>query len=544
MRCTNGFGLITPSRSARRMFVGLPLKPSLVVLLVIVSIAGCDIPQRPPISGIRSSAMSEPESITAQAEIFEPPRGDFEPWESWDVFYVGQKPVGYAHLVAKWAEPLADGRHAHYHLSSELIVQRGDAEIHQRLDQTSTESPEGRLREFESFLHVGPVVTQLRGVVDDDELQIETVRGTTRLNRTIPWESTYRGLAALEQSLRRDPMRSRGQRRALTMLLPGQYELGTARMTCRGTVSIPRIDGTPVEAIEIDVEIDQGDLQPAQSTIWTDDDGRLLRTYSPGLRLFAYRTDQYRVSRWTDRELSPISIAVRGKVNDPKRATRIAFVIQPLENVEAEIPVAPGQYVRQLSDGKFQVLVSRQAERPSAGFVSFESEVTEMDREPNFFVDSADPSIQRLIEVAIRSLETPDREIALELAQTLQRTTEKKIASDGLTKASDVWQRRQGDCTGRATLLTALLRASDIPARVVWGLRFDSEDVQRMHYHAWTIAWIDGGWISLDADDRGVAMADRIALVTTDLAGPNDHDALVKMMNLLAGVTIEVVGQR
>ncbi|MFN3535055.1 MAG: transglutaminase-like domain-containing protein [Desulfatiglandales bacterium] len=51
-----------------------------------------------------------------------------------------------------------------------------------------------------------------------------------------------------------------------------------------------------------------------------------------------------------------------------------------------------------------------------------------------------------------------------------------------------------GDCTEHATLLTALLRANRIPARVVGGLTFQEG---RFFYHAWTEAYL-GQWVSMD----------------------------------------------
>lgn len=516
----------------------------LFLSLLVTAIVGCDIPQRPPVGGANRSPVADPPSTAQGREILEPPGGVFEPWEAWDVFYAESQPVGYAHLVAELANPIGGNSTARYRLQSEFLVQRGDATIRQRLNQLSTETPEGRLKEFESILHVGPAATEIRGAVKDDQLQIETVRGTVRLKRTVPWESTYRGLVALEQSLRRSPMTERGDVRALTMLLPGQYELGTARLACRGLVSIPTLHGTPVEAIEIDVETQQGDLRPVYSTIWTDKEGHFLRTYSVGLGLFVYRTDQQAATDWMKLNAASASITVRGNVSDPTKAKRCAFVIRPRQGSQIEIKPAPGQFVRTLDDGTMQVLVSIQKEIPTAGFEFFDSEVTDADREPNYFIDSNDTSIRQLNEVAVNSRQMDRRQIAVELAQTLQRTTDRANQSEGWSKASQVWLRRVGDATGRAILMAAMLRANDIPSRVALGFRFDRDDPQKMNYHAWTLAHIDDQWVVLDVEEGGFALADRITFVITDLGGSNEQDNLIRLLNAAASIEVDVVGQR
>jgi len=231
-------------------------------------------------------------------------------------------------------------------------------------------------------------------------------------------------------------------------------------------------------------------------------------------------------------------------VSDPTQSKRVAFAIRPRESAQVEIKPAPGQYVRRLNDGTLQVLVSIQAENPTAGFESFNADVTEADRDPNFFVDFDDSSIRQLIEVAVNSRQMEPKRVAIELAQTLQRTTDLANQTEGWSKASQVWLRRVGDVTGRATLLAALLRASEIPSRVALGFRFDREDPRQLNYHAWTLAHIDGQWVVLDVEDGGFALADRITFTITDLGGSNEQDNLIRLLNSAGDMQIEVVGQR
>jgi transglutaminase-like putative cysteine protease len=64
-----------------------------------------------------------------------------------------------------------------------------------------------------------------------------------------------------------------------------------------------------------------------------------------------------------------------------------------------------------------------------------------------------------------------------------------------IPSALEVLKTGVGDCNEHATLLTALLRASGIPARLSIGLVYTRG---KFFYHAWTEAYV-GEWVSMDA---------------------------------------------
>lgn len=77
-----------------------------------------------------------------------------------------------------------------------------------------------------------------------------------------------------------------------------------------------------------------------------------------------------------------------------------------------------------------------------------------------------------------------------------------KSLSVGYASALEVATTRQGDCTEHALLLTALARASGIPARVATGIAYVPHFSGRDHVfvpHAWTEAYVDGRWQGFDA---------------------------------------------
>jgi len=84
--------------------------------------------------------------------------------------------------------------------------------------------------------------------------------------------------------------------------------------------------------------------------------------------------------------------------------------------------------------------------------------------------------------------------VARKLLEWVYRNIEKRPVLS-VPSAQEVLRTRVGDCNEHAILLTALLRAAGIPARLSIGLTYSRD---RFFYHAWTEAYL-GAWISMDA---------------------------------------------
>ncbi len=508
---------------------------------------GCDLPERPLLDpvDIRGSEFSGAATEQADQEVLEPPGELVEcRWETWDAYFVRGQHVGYNHVIA---EPVGDSssNDIRYVLDNRLYANQGRSRFLQRLLQTSTETGDGRLIGFESVLHVGPAVTRFVGTMKGVNLEIETIRGSSRTLRQVPWQSTFRGLVAVEQSLRTRPMTKKNETRTLKLLLPGQYQLATARLRCSGKASVSLMDGTPAELTEINSEIQLGENNRNYSTIWTDTDGGIVRTFSPALQLDAYRTDQATATSIDGDDLVAVAITVKGNFARPSEAKRVAFKIKPIvatsdsENPIELIPV-PGQYVG-AADGFFRLLVSRQEESGLKGFTASELAPSDADLQPNYFVDSTTTLVRRFAD-AIGSSDMVDWEVAEQLTRTAHRLIAEKKEPSGFSRASEVARAGVGDSTEQAILLAALLRARKIPSQLAIGIKFSPGESDRMLYHAWTLAHVGGEWRHLDATDGSVAAADRIALVTTNLSGGNEYNALIPLLDVIGRIEVEVLG--
>ena len=135
------------------------------------------------------------------------------------------------------------------------------------------------------------------------------------------------------------------------------------------------------------------------------------------------------------------------------------------------------------------------------------------------------------------NIQSDDREIVAQAHQIIGETKDPVAAARklmawvythvekrptlSLPSAVEVLKTRRGDCNEHAVLLTALLRATGIPARECVGLVYAND---RFFYHAWTEAYV-GRWISLDAtlnqmptDATHIKLVQGCLLYTSDAA--------------------------
>lgn len=125
-----------------------------------------------------------------------------------------------------------------------------------------------------------------------------------------------------------------------------------------------------------------------------------------------------------------------------------------------------------------------------------------------------------------------------------------KTLDVALASAATVARERRGDCTEHATLLAAMLRAGDIPSRLVAGLIYEPGGPgaePAFVYHVWTQALVAGDtgehWIDLDATQRRRPRhAAQIALSISD--GANADDLWAGLAPTLGTITIDVEATR
>jgi hypothetical protein len=101
--------------------------------------------------------------------------------------------------------------------------------------------------------------------------------------------------------------------------------------------------------------------------------------------------------------------------------------------------------------------------------------------------------------------------------------------------AKQILRHRKGDCNEHATLLTALLRAVGIPARIAVGLVYNDG---KFYYHAWNEAYLDR-WISMDATlNQMPADATHIKLIDGGL------EKQIQIVGMIGNLTVTILDYR
>ncbi|KAA1260623.1 Transglutaminase-like superfamily protein [Rubripirellula obstinata] len=533
---------------------------------------GCDIPQRPPLA----KKSDKPKTVYNDAsedgtggESLELAGGRIDVgWDTWDAYYVGDRHVGYNHISCE-VDQDSDRDDIVYEMDNVLFINQGQARTLQRLRQTSKETNKGRLINFDSSLQVGPVVTRHNGILsglngEGSLLQVETLRGSKRTTKTIPWDKTNRGLIAIEQSLRNRPLINKGEMRSMKVLLSGYYDVAIARLKCSGDAYVPMLDGESMRLIEINYEVEKSEGETTYSTLWIDPSGNVRRTYTPGIDLVSYRTDKMTATNLPQSIEQPLWLPVKGKIDQPAKAKRIGYEVSPLPGLIERTPeedrdylldiiAAPRQTIRKVSANRFQVLVSRQQEPERRGFETSDMTPSKFDTAPSGYIDYRDRTVRRFADAAGASKSLSKEEIAIEMTRTVQSLIQKDPTKIGLVKASDVAKLSSANELGRSIFLCAMLRAKGIPSRVALGIKYQPSDQPpsddpeepeppaRMIYHPWTLAYVDNQWVPLDVEAGGIAPPDRITLSTATFADKSEYRAFIPFLEAVSRMQVNVL---
>ena len=149
---------------------------------------------------------------------------------------------------------------------------------------------------------------------------------------------------------------------------------------------------------------------------------------------------------------------------------------------------------------------------------------------PEFNIQSDNREIkEKAIEIA-KKVKTPTAVSKRMMEWVYTNISKQPVVS--IPSALEVLHTRIGDCNEHATLLTALLRAVGIPARISVGLVYTRE---RFFYHAWVEAYT-GQWITLDPTlNQMPADVTHISLLRGNI------DKQVEIMGLIGKIKIEVL---
>lgn len=522
------------------------------VFALVAGSVGCDslVPPRPPI-GVPSDKAKVASEEPKEVVVVEAPGERFGGnWEDWHLFQIGDQIVGRATTRASTvidADLIRTGDpEVRIERDERLIYQTGSVQFTQRRQTSSIESYDGSMKSFEIEAQTGPVSMRYQGVVTDESLRVGIVRGGERENRQLAWDSTTRGLFAVEQSLRRRPMEI-GETRRLRSAVPALDAIGLSELRCTGEASVPLMDGDFRVLTEIELDVADAENQIIdQMLLWTDEKGVVQKTLRPALRLESYRVSASQARKLFSEEGNDVRVWVAGTVDPKQTPTMVAMLVKGIRDAEtfdgeSFFRPAVRQAIRPGQSG-LQVLYS--VDPAPDGFTAFESSVRPTDTSATALLDFKQPDVARLSK-SVGDLSPQD------LITELTRVGNNVLSlgpQQGNRRASMVIRSERGGELDHAVLLTALLRSRGIPARVVLGLRPDESESEQvegavaMRLSSWVLASVDNQWTVIDPlsqSDNDFRVTIRVCEGDEDLRA-----AIEEVFRKIANVVIEIRGVR
>ena len=216
-----------------------------------------------------------------------------------------------------------------------------------------------------------------------------------------------------------------------------------------------------------------------------------------------------------------------------KDSARLSYLKLKVEGVDSMDPVM-NRGRQRMHEGVLEIEKEKIPAHPSypLGQHVFASEWRGF-LDPEFNIESRDKEILEAVQLIVGD----DRNavsVTRKMVQWVYRHVEKKPVLS-IPSALEVLRTRAGDCNEHATLLTALLRAAGIPARLSIGLVYTRD---KFYYHAWTEAYL-GEWVSMDATlDQMPADASHIKLLEGNL------DKQVQIAGLIGELKVQILDYR
>jgi hypothetical protein len=489
-----------------------------------------------PICGCQTSPTASPTAA---------PSEPVQPKEFWDAIYFGNSKVGYAHTVYETTE-LAGRQIVNITADSEITVLRFGQTSKQTLRYHSQEMG-SELVSFDSSMSssdstTAPISLEVNGSRQGDELELQLKTMGKTQTAKLPWNKTWGGYFALEQTLESSPLRP-GEKRTLRALMPGFNQTADIELEAEQIESVETLDG-PRELLRIQCKIKLGE-NPLEQILWTDPSGQTIKSFMPTLQQITYRTSK-------EKALQPGTgtfdlgektiVKLDREIEQPHQMRRAVYrATLAAGNIRTAFAAGETQLVRPMDEHTAELVV--RALRPDDELGDEfppGTPATERDLSPNSLIQSDDAEVITMAQ-GVAADQTDPWAIAVALEQKVRESITNKNFSQALSSAAEVVRAREGDCTEHAVLLAALCRARKIPSRVSIGLVYHRPS-RGFAYHMWTDVWIKDRWIPIDGTlGLGGIGAGHLAVSHSNLEGVDSLTQFLPVLQLIGNLKLELV---
>lgn len=440
--------------------------------------------------------------------------------KEWKEIFLKDSKVGYS---ISFIRPFKDG----YFIQDEIFLRLNlmglDKGIY-TITQTNT-NKNFILKDFVFKMNSGLVSYDMSGSVEGDRIMVKTGKGKNQQTREIMLSEPPVISAGMEHLFKTRKIQV-GDSFRVPFFDPSAMIQKEAffRVAEKESLKINRIE---YDSFRVETEMFGNTI-----TLWVDESGVILKEEGfMGLVMIKSSAANASLDIKGEEDFYEL-FAVSVDKSLPTEPERLAYLKLRLDLEDGDGSyVIPGKTERQSLDN--DVMTIRREKTPSlseAGTGIDMGEEFASSLEPEFNIESDADEIMEAAEKITGTEKNPVLKARKLLSWVYNNIDKRPVVS--VPSALEVLETRVGDCNEHATLLTALLRASGIPARLSVGLVYNRG---HFYYHAWTEAYL-GRWISMDATLNQMPVdVTHISLLYGNL------DKQVEIMGILGRLKIEVL---
>ena len=470
--------------------------------------------------------------------------------EIWEETYLQGVKVGFTNTeIAKVRE--GDATLIRCRQTGELHLKRDGQSSEQKMTFTCWQTADGKLVRFESQMEGGGSKTLGSGEIEGNKLRTRTLTIGKTQRQSFDWLPEYGGYVAVDESLRKRPLRPKEQRTIVALTAP--LNSPTTTQLSAEDFEITKLLTGEQKLLKVRASIALGE-QSLDSELWVTDKGEILKTRQP-FGLETYRTTKSIATNLATIGEVDLLRSTVVKPTNPKRKrgtpAEIAADLSSAHRVVYLVRLKEGDPAKSCSNGLSQQLEAIDKHSARLIITGVRPDVPKTLKEaipkpaaddllPTSYIQSDDAEIIRLAN-SIATEERDSWKVACALEKFVDETITDKNFGSALATAAEVARTKAGDCTEHSVLFAALCRARKIPARVAFGLIY-SAHLGGFAYHMWTEVWMSDRWIPMDATlGRGGIGCDHIQLGDSNLKGSESLAAMASVAQVLNQLELEIV---
>jgi transglutaminase-like putative cysteine protease len=527
-------------------------RESAVALSALLLIAGCSQPAATDLATQPAARLVAENAVVEESAEKTPTEGPAEViQEIWEETYLQGVKVGFTKTeIAKVIE--GDTTLNRCRQTGELHLQRDGQASDQTMTFTCWQTADGKLVKFESQTEGGGSKTLGSGQVEGNQLRTKTLTLGKTQRQSFDWQPEYGGYVAVDESLRKQPLKPK-EKRAIVSLTAPINSPAVTRLTAEDFEVTKLLTGQQ-KLLKVRASIALGE-QTLDSELWITDKGEILKTRQP------FGLETYRTTKSIATNLATIGEVdlLRGTVvkptTNPRRlretpaeiaadlssAHRAVYLVRLKEGDPAKsCSNCLSQKVETIDEHSARLIITAIRPNVPKNLKKESPKPATDDLLPTSYIQSDDAEIVRLSN-SVAFEEKDSWKLACALEKFADETIADKNFGSALATAAEVVRTRAGDCTEHSVLFAAFCRARKIPARVAFGLIY-SEHLGGFAYHMWNEVWINDRWIPMDATlGQGGIGCDHIKLGDSNLKGSESLAAMASVAQVLNQLEVEIV---